>query len=119
MSLPDSYYQNYQNQLGSILQQQQGAYMGSYASFIPPQSSLMLDKEKEKKTMFKSLKEYADKHKDVLFTLVFILVLDHFIFNGAMREKVKSVLEGMLNKIQDKEKEIFTRISEEKDGKKA
>ena len=69
--------------------------------------------------MFTSIKEYVNKYKDTLFTLGFILILDHFVFSGAMRAKVQEVLEGMLNSIGQVGKAIERRIEDGTESKKS
>lgn len=54
-------------------------------------------KEQGVKSM-ESLKQYLEKHRDVFFTLGIVLVLDHFIFEGAFREKLKNIIESLLDK---------------------
>ena len=50
-----------------------------------------------------SFKQYLEKHRDVFFTLGVMLVLDHFVFAGAFREKIKQLVDSLLDK---KTKEI-------------
>jgi hypothetical protein len=58
--------------------------------------------KKEEKGMFQNVKDYIGKHRDMLFTLGLIVVVDHFLFNGALRERIKGSIEGMLKKVEDK-----------------
>lgn len=57
---------------------------------------------KEEKGMFQNVKDYIGKHRDMLFTLGLIVIVDHFLFNGALRERIKGSIEGMLKKVEDK-----------------
>ncbi len=44
-----------------------------------------------------SIKAYLDKHKDIFLTIGVILVLDHFVFGGVFREKLKNMINGFLD----------------------
>lgn len=57
-------------------------------------------KEKETK-MFQPLKDYINKNREILFTVGFILLLDHFIFKGAMKNKIQELLEGVISKVKN------------------
>lgn len=58
--------------------------------------------KKEEITMFGSVKQYFNEHKEVIMTLGFILVVDYLVFDGAFREKIKAVVERMLNSAEKK-----------------
>lgn len=49
-----------------------------------------------------SLKRYLNVHQDALITLAIIILLDHFLFDGQFREKIKGSVEGLLNKTTKK-----------------
>lgn len=44
-----------------------------------------------------SLKKYFENHQDSLITLAIIIVLDHFLFNGALRTKIQTSVEKLLD----------------------
>ena len=44
-----------------------------------------------------ALKKYLDKNSDAFFTLAIVVVLDHFVLGGALREKIKNILESILD----------------------
>lgn len=46
------------------------------------------------------LRGYIREHRNVLFTVVLVLLLDHLFFEGAMRERLKQLLSGMLTKAE-------------------
>lgn len=48
--------------------------------------------------MVDSIKEYVKEHKSIIMTIAVVLIVDHLVFNGAFREKVKSLVDGLLNK---------------------
>lgn len=52
-----------------------------------------------KGNVMESVKEYFNKHRDAIYTLGVVILLDHFLFGGAFREKIKSTVEGMLEKV--------------------
>lgn len=59
--------------------------------------------KKEKGGYMNSLKEYISKHRDIFFTIGFILVLDHFVFNGAFKKKLEDFIHSFLDKQTVKE----------------
>lgn len=50
--------------------------------------------------MLESVKEYLKEHKSIIMTIAVVLLVDHLVFQGAFREKVKSLVDGLLNKAQ-------------------
>jgi hypothetical protein len=53
---------------------------------------------KEKKMNL--VKEYLNKHRDTVMTLGFALLVDHFVLNGALRERIRRVVEALLTKVE-------------------
>jgi hypothetical protein len=43
-----------------------------------------------------SLKAYVEKHKDMFFKIAFVAILDHFLFDGAFRDKLKNLVDRFL-----------------------
>ena len=43
------------------------------------------------------LKEYFTKYRDTLLTIGLVVVLDHFIFQGAFRSKIQKAVEKLLD----------------------
>lgn len=58
-------------------------------------------KQAERNTMLQNVKGYVEKHKDMLFTLGLVILVDHFLFKGALRERIKSTVEGALKKVEN------------------
>jgi hypothetical protein len=58
--------------------------------------------KKENKTMLSNVKAYVEKHKDIIFTLGLIILIDHFMFKGALRNRIQTSIEGVLKKVEDK-----------------
>lgn len=52
--------------------------------------------------MVNDLKNYFSKNKDIFYTLGAVLIIDYFLFGGAMRKKVQDVVENMLNNVSKK-----------------
>lgn len=53
---------------------------------------------KEKK--MNMVREYINKHRDILFTLTVALLVDHFVLNGALRSRIQRVIEAALGKME-------------------
>jgi hypothetical protein len=52
---------------------------------------------KKENRMFKSLREYVQQHKDLFYTIGLVLLVDHFIFDGAFKAKVQKIVEKLLD----------------------
>jgi hypothetical protein len=50
--------------------------------------------------MLGQVKGYIEKHKDTLFTLALIILIDQFLFKGALREKIQSSMGKVLEKVE-------------------
>lgn len=66
--------------------------------------------------MFESLKNYLKKHEETIITIIFIILIDQFIFNGAFRDKIKSIVDGMITSVTKKVTEPMTEKIGEGDG---
>jgi hypothetical protein len=54
---------------------------------------------KEKPKMFSNFKNYVLKYKDWFFTIGMLLLVDHFVFNGAFKKKVQERVSKVLEKV--------------------
>lgn len=45
------------------------------------------------------IKDYFRKHQDTFITLAIVILVDQFVFEGKFREKIKSVMDSMIDKI--------------------
>ncbi len=79
--------------------QQQINTAGYKVEPISPQIKTIKPKEKH---MFGFAKEYLEKHKDTVMTVLVALFIDHFFLGGALREKIKGITEGILDSAQKK-----------------
>jgi len=52
---------------------------------------------KGKIQMTNKLKQYIDTHADTFFTLAFIIMIDHFVLQGALRQKIQDFCEKVLH----------------------
>jgi hypothetical protein len=68
---------------------------------IYPQQAPECPKPQRRKTMLENVKGYVEKHKDMLFTLGLVILVDHFLFKGALRERIKGTVEGALKKVEN------------------
>ena len=83
--------------LANHLAQQQAALDSlRYGMLCTPQPKAI---EKPKEEKVKMLRSYLDKHRDVLFTLGIIIVIDHFVLGGTLRHRIQEVLEAALDRI--------------------
>ena len=59
-------------------------------------------KQKKGGLRMDAFKEYFKKHQDGLISLAIVLVLDHFIFDGSFRDRIKMFAEKMLGNTEKK-----------------
>jgi hypothetical protein len=59
-----------------------------------------LKQNKKESNMLESAKEYLKENKSIIMTIAVVLIVDHLVFGGAFREKVKSLVNGLLDKAQ-------------------
>jgi hypothetical protein len=52
----------------------------------------------KKMKLFTQVSDYVEKHKDILFTVALVLVLDHFVFEGKFKQKIEDLVSGFLTK---------------------
>jgi len=52
--------------------------------------------------MIDSVKTYLKKHEDTIITIIILILIDHFIFNGAFRDKLNKIVETMISKVTKK-----------------
>lgn len=49
-----------------------------------------------RRSMKENLKEYFNKHKDIIFTAGLIILVDHFLFKGALRTRMQDMVGKMI-----------------------
>lgn len=54
----------------------------------------------KKERIMNSFRAYLDKHRDLIFTVALVFIVDHYFLGGAMKERIKKLLEGFLNKAE-------------------
>jgi len=52
--------------------------------------------------MLQDIRSYIKDNRQVLYTVAMIVVLDHFLFNGAFRERIKALVEKALSGVEKK-----------------
>ena len=57
---------------------------------------------KGERTMMNQVKSYFESNKDTYITLAVVILIDHFIFDGAFREKTKDLVDRLLTKTSKK-----------------
>lgn len=60
------------------------------------------DKHNFLTTTIKDMKGFISEHKNVIYTVLVIFLVDHFIFEGSFRERLKSIVNGLINKVEKK-----------------
>jgi hypothetical protein len=102
----DEAYSVHQQMQSQLLTQQQN-YVRALAAqqvinqvpFKPADIKKILGTPKEeKKTMFKTFREYLSNHKELFCTLIVVFIADHIVFKGAFRKKLHDIVDQLLNK---------------------
>jgi hypothetical protein len=75
---------------------------GYYQYMKPPEPKIQPAVQKRRFNMMENVKGYVEKYKDMIFTLGLVILIDHFMFKGALRERIKTTIEGALKKVEDK-----------------
>lgn len=57
--------------------------------------------KKEGDTMDR-IKKYIDSHADMIFTTMFVIIIDHFILGGALRQRIQGLCERMVGQQEGK-----------------
>ena len=52
--------------------------------------------------MLNSVKQYFENHRDILMSIAVALLVDHFFFEGAFRDKIKNLVDGLINRAEKK-----------------
>ena len=124
-------YANYMNQLGAMGAQQSqnhwqaaqgisnqpvGGYcLGTSTSYAPGsvvELPRIIEKAKEalkqpqEKTMFgeivKDVKGFVIEHRGAIYFVAIALLIDHFVFAGAFKDRLKAMAEKIVGKIEQK-----------------
>lgn len=56
--------------------------------------------ESKMKDMFSGFKSYINEHKDVIYTVGLVMLVDHFFFQGAFQDRLKQLIDGLLKKVE-------------------
>jgi hypothetical protein len=63
-------------------------------------------KQPEKKSMFKEIttdiKGFILEHRGVIYFIAFALMVDHFFFRGAFKERLQSMADRIVTKVEEK-----------------
>lgn len=49
-------------------------------------------------SIFSSLKEYLREHRDVVWTVLLAIALDHYFFGDKFRSKIGAIVDSLLSK---------------------
>jgi len=52
------------------------------------------------KGLFEDLRIYLKENRDMVYTIGLVLLVDHFVFEGAFRDRLKRLVEGFLTKAE-------------------
>lgn len=104
-NVPDWYSQRQQNQINCQQQAVQDVLRLAQQQ-SQPQKVIYPGK---KVTMFGSIKKYLDDHRDLLLTIVVLVLVDSFVFDGAFKEKIKQLIDRVIGHADSKIKALETK----------
>lgn len=83
--------------------QMQGSNQNVYIPHAPagPLTGLYYGNQPTKKEgIMKLFRDYLNTHRDLIFTVALVFIADHYLLNGALKERIQRLLEGILNKAE-------------------
>lgn len=83
------------------MQQVMNAYQPQRVAPIVGQQNIT-SLRKPKRSIMKIFKEYLEAHRDTIFTLLLLLLVDHYVFDGAFSTQIKALFQKLLDKAHDK-----------------
>lgn len=66
---------------------------------VDKQTSRQTNKGESK---MKAVKDYFEKHQETCITLGIIILVDHFVFNGAFQDKIKAMMNQAIGSVEEK-----------------
>lgn len=60
------------------------------------------NKTNKMNTITEDIKSFIKEHKNVIYYIVIILLVDHFFLNGKLREKTQALIEKLLGNVEKK-----------------
>jgi len=63
---------------------------------ITPYGVKDLNPKPKKRSLMKLFRDYLEAHRDAIFTLILILLADHYVFKGAFAETIKAAFSKLL-----------------------
>jgi hypothetical protein len=86
--------------------QQQQMMGGAPQQFPAPQQLIPTLTTKKELSMFKAVasdvKSFILEHRSTLYFLAFALLIDHFLFQDAFRNRLKAIVDKLVKKVEDK-----------------
>ena len=52
--------------------------------------------------VLKDTKQFIREHKATIYWVAVLLIADHFLFNGAFKEKLKNIMNSLVGKVESK-----------------
>lgn len=87
-------------------QWQQGMNLGSHLGNIDKNGNYPPETKQEKKSMLKEvsndIRNMIRENKSIIYTILFLLILDKFFFNGAFKAKLSDVMHKLVGKVETK-----------------
>lgn len=60
----------------------------------------VFENNKKKEGIMNSFRAYLDKHRDLIFTVALVFLVDHYFLGGAFKERLQKLLGGVLDKAE-------------------
>lgn len=93
---------------GQAMQQaQQNQYQlygggASSVAYIPPTKPETKKETNMITEVAKDAKAFIKEHKSAIYWTVMLLIIDHFFFHGAFKEKLKATMQKLVGKVESK-----------------
>lgn len=92
---PDAYWQAHMDRYKAIESSKQPLQLRT--STPTPKKELSMFK-----TVASDVKSFILEHRSTLYFLAFALLVDHFLFQDAFRNRLKAIADGLIKKVEDK-----------------
>lgn len=89
-------------EVAAIRGNQMDIIMPDGRSYPVPTKDCTLARKKGPNNMLNDLRSYVKDNRQLLYTIALVVALDHFLFNGAFRERIKGLVESLLSSAEKK-----------------
>ncbi len=76
--------------------------MNNHIDNIKKYNKDIIPKENKMNDLAGDFKGFIKEHRSVLYWVAVLMLVDHFVFNGAFRSRLKGIVDGLVTKVEEK-----------------